>query len=122
MLHVLQAKSGWPRALALVLMLAFSLGLVHSHVFGSGNPGVQVALEQGGGHDGHDHDKAPDGPSAAGHCGFCAAVAGKLYLPSNSPHSFGDGPPVWFSRHTVPLHSACVDDLLRPPTITSSLA
>ncbi len=113
MLRALRANKGWPRAIALVLLLAFSAGLLHVHASGARGKSVVVADV----HDGHDHD--PDGapgPSVTPHCAFCAVVTGKFYVPAEMLAFIAAvGAPITFGATEARLTSTPPTDLFRPP-------
>ena len=111
MLRVLRANKGWPRAIALVLLLAFSAGLLHVHASGSLAESVVVADAHNG--HGHDHDR---GPSVTPHCAFCAVVAGKFYVPAEMLAFIAAvGAPITFGATETRLTSTPPTDLFRPP-------
>lgn len=113
MLRALRANKGWPRAIALVLLLAFSAGLLHVHALGASAASVAVA-EVHEGHD-HDHDGVPR-PSVAPHCAFCAVVAGKFYVPAEMLAFIAAvGAPITFGAYETRLTSTPPTDLFRPP-------
>ncbi|MDO9384822.1 MAG: hypothetical protein Q7T86_18400 [Hyphomicrobiaceae bacterium] len=113
MLRALRANKGWPRAIALVLLLAFSAGLLHVHASGASAAPVAIADVHDG--HGHDHDGAP-GPSVTPHCAFCAVVTGKFYVPAEML-AFIDavGAPITFGAIEARLTSTPPTDLFRPP-------
>lgn len=110
MLRALRANKGWPRAIALVLLLAFSAGLLHVHASGASAAPVAVADV----HDGHGHDH--DGPSVTPHCAFCAVVTGKFYVPAEIlAFVAAVGAPITFGASETRLTSTPPTDLFRPP-------
>jgi hypothetical protein len=112
-LRALRANKGWPRAIALVLLLAFSAGLLHVHASGASAAPVAVS-DMDDGH-GHDHDGAP-GPSVTPHCAFCAVVTGKFYVPAEIlAFVAAVGAPVTFGATEIRLISTPPTDLFRPP-------
>lgn len=111
----LRAKKGWPRALALVLMFAFSLGLLHVHSSGAVASDVAVASVAHDSHDGHQHGDQ-QAPSMTAHCAFCAVVSGKMYLASDLvTTNAGVGTRVAFWPYKTEPASVAIFDLFRPP-------
>jgi hypothetical protein len=114
-LPALRANKGWPRVIALVLLLVFSAGLLHVHATGaSAEVAVAVAADA---HDGHSHDHGGStAPSVTSHCAFCAVVAGKFYMPAAIPaYRMVDGVRIAFLSSTFRLVSFPSADLFRPP-------
>lgn len=117
MLRALRAKAGWPRAVGLVVLLAFALGLAHTHTGPSLDTTDTVALAIDADHspDGHGHD-GPEGPSASESCVFCAVVAGKFFLPPAQSRSLlVRAETVVVVAEFSPLTSLAAADLFRPP-------
>ena len=111
MLAGLRAKRGWPRAIALLILVAFSAGLLHVHASGSTDLHAAISsVDQG-----HDHGDHP-GPSVTAHCVFCAVVAGKFYVAADLVTA-ATRPVrrVTFALDTPQLRSAVLSDLFRPP-------
>ncbi len=118
MLSALRAKRGWPRAIALLLLFAFTASLAHVHPLTVSADAVTAATLDHSNHDGHDHGHDHDGApaTASGSCGFCAAVAGKFFLPT--PTRVDTRLLLTAAAPTSPasrLTSAPVSDLFRPP-------
>lgn len=120
MLKALRANRGLPRAIALLLLFAFSAGLLHFHGGAAigGETGNVIASHDI--HDGHDHGGAPS-PSVTAHCAFCAVVAGKYFLPADIggrvPELSGR---VQFVVVVASLDSTLQSDLFRPPIMLMS--
>jgi len=124
-LKALRGCRGWPRVVTLVLLLAFSAGLMHVHSaapeLGAASEVADMVLSPGDSHDGHDHEGGSDRheQSATAHCTFCAVVAGKFFIPIHSSviairqHAVQNGT----TDHAVV--ATLTNDLFRPPIARS---
>lgn len=122
-LRLLRTKTGWPKALALLAMVSFALGLLHSHSAPYAAD-FQLAFSHADAeHAGHDHagGGSEDGPSVHENCAFCAVVAGKYFLPPLSPpqERFVAQRVRRLAVEAVP-RSVDPGDLFRPPIAAAS--
>lgn len=114
MLAALRTNKGWPRAIALVLLLAFSAGVLHMHANAAFASAAVVVSDTQDGH-GHDHEGAP-APGVTSHCAFCALVAGKFYLSADMLDLRKvEARRIMFLPVTSQLSSLPPSDLFRPP-------
>jgi uncharacterized membrane protein len=114
----LRANKGWPRAIALVLLLAFSAGILHVHAT-SAFADTEVVMAETHDRHGHDHDGVPP-PGVTSHCAFCAVAAGKFYLSGETPVvSAVEGSAIVFTFATSQLTSIPSADLFRPPIVVA---
>jgi hypothetical protein len=115
-LRLLRAKRSWSRAVALVVMLAFGLGLSHTHAAFASVPEDCFGATYLGSAD-HAHKPGDaDHTAARGDCAFCVVFAGKLFVPAW--HDIGRAGVTVIDRvkpTESSLESAEVAGLFRPP-------
>jgi hypothetical protein len=120
-LGLLRTRAGWPRAVALLVMASFALGLLHAHEAGAagGRATIAASVDQAiSAHADHDHsdDGHDQGQSVDDNCAFCAVVAGKYFLPpvSEVPWRFVAQRIRAAAAATLPRSADC-GSLFRPP-------
>jgi len=116
LLKALRAKTGWPRAIALAVLLSFALGLLHVHAPQGGfAEAAVISASAHDSHDGHSHGGDPV-DSVTAHCAFCAIVSGKFFLTSDiTPFAKPASGEVLFGYAAAALKAVSPGDLFRPP-------